>query len=161
MDGHGGYLGGLVQLEVPDKGRAELACQEAAGPLADDLRMQRDPAVRRIECLSPAARLAVQRAAGRHEGGNVGDGVEDPVAAAGRLNEQGLVKVGGRLRIDGEEVNAGQVGVRKLPGCDGGLGITDGVCRIGARQFQLAPERAQCLLEGIVVLVDIRGQPMM
>ncbi|MCY1213785.1 hypothetical protein D9M72_255820 [compost metagenome] len=79
---HRHHLGRRIQVELPHEGGAQLAGKQAAGLLADDLRVQRNPTVRGVERLPPAARLGVERTARCHKGRHVGDGIENLVPVA-------------------------------------------------------------------------------
>ena len=68
--------------------------------------MQRHPDVRAVDRLAPLAHLGVEHATRGHEGGHVGDGVQDPVPVPRALDEQGLVEVHGTGRVDREERHA-------------------------------------------------------
>ena len=160
-DPHRGHLGGGVQLEFPHERGAQLAGQQASGFFADDFRVQRDPAVRGVEGLAAAAGLGVEGPAGGHEGGDVGDGVEDLVALTGTVDEEGLVQVGGRRRIDGHELDVREIQLRQLVAGHCLLGLPERVLGEGARQFQRCAQRAERLGKLVLLPVDARGQAMM
>ena len=76
--------------------------------------MQRDLAVRAVQRLPPRVRLDVDRVAGRHEGVDVGDRVVHDVPVAVRLQVHGLVEVHGPRRVDGDELEVGEVQVGQV-----------------------------------------------
>ena len=156
-----GDLGGGVQLEFPHKRGTQLAGQQASGFFADDFRVQRDPAVRSVEGLAAAAGLGVERTAGGHKGGDVGDRVEDFVALTGAVDEEGLVQVGGGRRIDGHELDVREIQLRQLVAGDCLLGLPEHVLGEGARQLQRCAQRAERLGQLVLLPVDARGQAMM
>ena len=123
--------------------------------------MQRDPAVRGVEGLAAAAGLGVERPAGGDEGGDVGDGVEHLVAPVGAFDEQGLVQVGGRCRIDGHELDMRQVQVRQLVLGHRRLRVAQHVLGERARQFQRGAQRLERPGKLVLLLVDAGGQAMM
>lgn len=115
-----------VQVELPEQGRAGLAGQQAGGVLAEPGRVQRDAVVGEVEGLDAAAGLGVDRAAGADEGGDVGDRVVHPVAAAGPAGQvHGLVEVAGAGRVDGEEREVGRVVLRQPRRLGGPLGLRE------------------------------------
>ncbi len=110
-----------VQVELPEQRGPGLAGEQAGGVLGDPGGVQRDAVVREVEGLDAAAGLDVDRPAGADEGGDVGDRVVHPVAAAGAVGEvHGLVEVARAGRIDGEQRQVGGV-VLGQPGALGGL----------------------------------------
>ena len=76
----------------------------------------------RVEGLATAARLDVEHPAGLDEGGQVGDRVPHPVAAAGPLEVHGLVEVHRAGRVEGEERQVAQVAVRQPRRADRAVG---------------------------------------
>ncbi len=68
-------------------------------------------------------RLGVDRAPRRDEGGDVGDGVVDPIAARASLQGDGLVEIAGSRRIEGEQLDVAPVLVReaRTAGCRRGF----------------------------------------
>ncbi len=102
-----------VQLECPDEGAAHLVRQQGRRTLAEHDGVQRDAAIGRVHRLPALAGLGIDRAAGRHEGGNVGDRVPGLVARAVPGEMQRLVEIGRTLRVDGDEGDVGRIGRRK------------------------------------------------
>jgi hypothetical protein len=82
------------------------------------------------------------------------------VPAGVGLYEQGLVQVRGGRGIDGDELDGGQVVGGELQGFDGCFGVSHSVVRVGAGQLQLGPQRTECRLERVVMLMDVGSQPM-
>lgn len=103
-----GHVGGdgppvAVQVDAPERGRAHLAGEEAGGALGEGGGVEGDAVVGEVEGGDPAVCLGVERAARPDEGGDVRDGVVDPVAASPALQVHRLVQVRGGGRVDGEE----------------------------------------------------------
>ena len=67
----------VVEVERPHQGRPRLAGQQRPGAPAQHRRVQRHPSVGEVQRLGPPVRRQVQRSAGSHEGGDVGDGVPE------------------------------------------------------------------------------------
>ena len=94
---------GAVAVEGPQGGGRDLAGKEARGAFAQDRGVQGDVAVGEVERLAAAADLTVDRAAGRDEGAEVGDGVVDAEPGAAALDGHGLVEVPGAGWVDGDQ----------------------------------------------------------
>ncbi len=134
-----------VQVEAPQQRGAGPVGQQAGRPLREHGRVQRDPPVGEVEGRDAAVCLRVERAAGRHEGGDIGDGVVDPVAAGGPLRQvYGLVQVDGRRRVDGEEGDVGAVRVRQAGVRGRVLGLREDRRRELRGHLQLRPQFTQC-----------------
>ena len=72
-------------------------------------RVERRLAVRGVQGLAPPVGLPVDQPTRSDEGGHIGDGVEDPVAAFRPAEGHRLVEVGAVRRVDGEERDVGEV----------------------------------------------------
>ncbi len=88
--------------------RAILVRTQRAQIVGDALRQHRHDAIGEIHRVAAHARLAVERGAGPHEPGDIGNGDADDVPArifriAVRLGVHGVVMVLGVGRIDGDE----------------------------------------------------------
>ena len=123
--------------------------------------MQRNPAVRGVEGLAAAPGLGVQRPARGDKRGDVGDGVEDLVAAVAPFDKEGLVQVGGRRRIDGHELDMREVKVRELVLGHCRLRVAQHNFGERAGQFQRGAQRLEGPGKLVLLLVDTGGQAMM
>ncbi|CAM5352766.1 hypothetical protein SNARM312S_07438 [Streptomyces narbonensis] len=133
-----------VEVDAPEERGAGFAGEEAGGALGEDGGVEGDLAVGEVEGEDPPVGLGVERGAGCDEGGDVGDGVVDAVAAVGPPGQvHGLVEVGGGGRVDREERQVGGV-VRGKPGVlRGGLGLGEDRGREGRGDRELGTECAQ------------------
>ncbi len=141
VDGDGTAL--RVQVEDPQHGRPRLSGQQARGALAEHGGVQRDLLVREVERVHPPVRLRVQGAAGSDEGGDVGDGVPDPVAGAPPGQVHRLVEVGGGGRVDGEEGEVGDVVRRQGGRLRRALRLLLGLGREALRDAEVGAERGE------------------
>ena len=98
-----------VHVEGEHVGPTHLAGKQARCRVGEDGRVQGDPMIRAVQGLAPAARLGIQGPTQPHERGDIRDRVPDPVPRAGPLDEERLVQVGGRDRVQGDEAEVGQV----------------------------------------------------
>src|SRR5439155_11574360 len=139
------YVGGPavgVDVDGPDDGCAYLVGQQAHRALGEDGRVQGYIAVRQVHRLPARPGLPFQRAARAYVRGDVGDGVVDPVPAAGpAFQVHRLVQIHRPRWIDGDERKAGAV-QRGQRGRGGHrpVRLSLGRGREPLRQFQLAAQ---------------------
>ena len=102
-----------VEPDRPHERRTDLVGQQRSRSLAEHLRVQRDLAVRGVERLAATVGLLVDRITRLDEGHHVGDRVVHDVAVTVGLQMQRLVEVHGTGRVDGQEVEIGEVALRQ------------------------------------------------
>src|SRR5262249_17276738 len=81
VDVNGDSLSITAEVDGPQHGWAELVREQARCAFAERERVQRYRAVGQIDRLAPLPRLGFEGPTERHEGGDIGDRVADPVAA--------------------------------------------------------------------------------
>ena len=93
-----------------------------AAPSPSVVGVERRPAVGQVQRDAACERLAVERAAGGDEGGDVGDRVVHAVAGAGAFGVERLIEVAAAGRVDGHQVEVARVepSLRRLPVAAGG-----------------------------------------
>ncbi len=106
-----GALAGLVHVHRPDERGTQLAGEQAGRALGQLGRVEPRVPVGGVERHAAPVRLLVERASGRDERGDVGDGVAHPVAGAASLDVECLVEVHRLGWVDRDELDRGLVGI--------------------------------------------------
>ena len=104
-----GRRAGRVEVDRPQQRRTFLVGQEARGSLAELVREHRRASVGQVLRHAPDERLAVERAPGRDERGDVGDRVVDAIAVRASFGVVRLVEIHGIRRIDRDERQVARV----------------------------------------------------
>jgi hypothetical protein len=142
-----GAFARLVDVHRPDERRTQLAGKQAGCALGELRRVQARVAVGRVERHTASVRLLVERAAGRHEGRDVGDCVPHSIAGAVTFDVQRLVEVLRLRRVDRDELDRGLVHVRQLECRDRPLRVVDDFVRKPDRDLQLASQLGERRLD--------------
>ena len=111
-----------VEVDRPHERRPDLVGQQAGRALTHLRRMQRRAGVRAVERLAASVRFGVEQVTGRDEGCDVGDGVAHAITAGHPgdgppFDVHGLVEVHRAGRVNRQEGDVGNVGVRQLRVC--------------------------------------------
>src|SRR6476619_1868293 len=142
-----GALAGLVDVHRPDERGTQLAGKQARRALGELGRIQTRVAVGRVERHTAPVRLLVERAAGRHEGRDVGDRIPHSIARTATFDVQRLVEVL-RLRwVDRDELDRGLVRLRQLERRDRPLRVVDDLLRKPDGDLQLASQLGERRLD--------------
>ena len=129
----------LGEVETPHDGGSVLPLEERGRTLREDLRVERYPDVRAIDRLAACVRFRVQCSARADEGADVGDRIVDAIAVRPPLQIHGLVEVHRPQRIDRDEWEVCEVGVRHRRSRCCRLGLLERLGAEVARRMQLHP----------------------
>ncbi len=129
-----------VEGDIPDHGRAVLACKERPPPLGEGEGMERRPLVGGIQRHRPEARLLVEVAPRSDKGGDVRNRVTEPKPGGGALQMDGLVEVPRPGRVECHEGDVGEIGLRQPRRLQG---LLLGLRRIALGYPKLRPDRLQ------------------
>ena len=146
---HGGVDHGAVgvQLDLPDQGRTHHVGQQAGPVLAEHLGVQRRAPARRVQRLDPLVALVIDHPAGLDERRHVRDRVAHQVARVGARQVQRLVEIERPGRVDGDELDVGEVGHRQLDVGGRGLGRLNHLDRKVVGHAQLVAQLPQPLTQ--------------
>jgi len=116
--------------------------------LRQHLRMERDPDIGAVDGLAACMGLHVERTAGCDERADVGDRVVDAVAVRPALEVHRLVEIQRAQRVDGDERQVREVGLRHERSRRRRLRLLDSPRAEVARRVQLRPDLGEACGQG-------------